>query len=114
MFSHNRGDRRDPKDIPTGSYPQNEGKLQVFNSASATFLAPSDPSGIGGMRWEHICACPLWRNEYPCNDCVFINTDSDAQGMRGLEVARIICFFSFIHDWEGYPCAFIQWFDKIS
>ncbi|KAG1901623.1 uncharacterized protein F5891DRAFT_1128048 [Suillus fuscotomentosus] len=108
-----RGDRCDPEDIPTGSYPQNEGKLQVFNSASATFLAPSDLSGVGGMQWEHIRACPLWRNEYPRNDCVFINTDSDAQGMQGLEVARIICFFSFIHDWEGYPCALIQWFDKI-
>ncbi|KAG1801316.1 hypothetical protein EV424DRAFT_1545429 [Suillus variegatus] len=109
----NRDDRHDPKDIPTGSYPQNKGKLQVFNSASATFLAPSDPSGVGGMRREHICACPLWRNEYPRNDCVFINTNSDAQGMRGLEAARIICFFSFIHDWEGYPCALIQWLDKI-
>ncbi|KAG1804349.1 hypothetical protein EV424DRAFT_1330679 [Suillus variegatus] len=114
MFSQcNRDDRHDPEDIPTGSYPRNEGKLQVFNSASATFLAPSDPSGVGGMRREHIRACPLWRNEYPRNDCVFINTDSDAQGMRGLEVARIICFFSFIHDWEGYPCTLIQWFDKI-
>ncbi|KAG1897368.1 uncharacterized protein F5891DRAFT_1129955 [Suillus fuscotomentosus] len=114
MFSQrNRGDHHDPEDIPTGSYPQNEGKLQVFNSASATFLAPSDPSGVSGMRREHIRACPLWRNEYLHNDCVFINTDSDAQGMQGLEVARIICFFSFIHNWEGYPCALIQWFDKI-
>jgi hypothetical protein len=33
--------------------------------------------------------------------------------MQGLEVARIICFFSFIHNWEGYLCALIQWFDKI-
>ncbi|KAG2082117.1 hypothetical protein BD769DRAFT_1633461 [Suillus cothurnatus] len=89
-FNRNQGDHRDPEDIPTGSYPWNEGKLQVFNSASATFLAPSDPSDVSGM------------NEYTCNDC-----------MQGLEVARIICFFSFIHNWEGYLCALIQWFDKI-
>jgi hypothetical protein len=44
---------------------------------------------------------------------VFINTDSDAEGMRGLEVARVICFFSFKHNWEVYPCALIQWFEKI-
>ncbi|KAG1726728.1 uncharacterized protein EDB91DRAFT_1061496 [Suillus paluster] len=66
------------------------------------------------MRREHIHACPLWRNEHPCNDCVLINTDLDAQGMQGLEVARIICFFSFNHNWEVYPCALIQWFEKIN
>ncbi|KAG1717759.1 hypothetical protein EDD22DRAFT_983820 [Suillus occidentalis] len=102
----NRDDPRDPADVPTGSLPRHEGKLQVFNSAAATFFAPSDLSGTGGMRREHICACPLWRNEYPRNDY--------AQGMRGLEVARIVCFFSFNHNWEVYPCALIQWFEKIN
>ncbi|KAG1896783.1 uncharacterized protein F5891DRAFT_1192680 [Suillus fuscotomentosus] len=109
----NQDDPRDPADVPTGSLPRHEGKLQVFNSAAATFFAPSDLSGTGGMRREHIRACPLWRNEYPRNDCVFIDTDSDAQGMRGLEVARIVCFFSFKHNWEVYPCALIHWFEKI-
>ncbi|KAG1863920.1 hypothetical protein F4604DRAFT_1882154 [Suillus subluteus] len=99
----NRDDPRDPTDVPTGSLPRHEGKLQVFNSAAATFFAPSDLSGTGGMRWEHIRACPLWRKEYLCNDC-----------MRGLEVARIVCFFSFNHNWEVYPCALIQWFEKIN
>ncbi|KAG1891996.1 hypothetical protein F4604DRAFT_1565619 [Suillus subluteus] len=106
-------DPRDLEDVPAASCPRHEGKLQVFNSAAATFYAPSDPSGIGGMRHEHIRACPLWRNEYPRNDCVFINTDSNAEGMRGLEIARVICFFSFKHDWEVYSCVLIQWFDKI-
>ncbi|KAG2126611.1 hypothetical protein DEU56DRAFT_872879 [Suillus clintonianus] len=106
-------DPRDLEDVPATSCPRHEGKLQVFNSAAATFYAPSDPSGIGGMRREHVRACPLWRNEYPRNDCVFINTDSNAEGMRGLEIARVICFFSFKHDWEVYSCVLIQWFDKI-
>ncbi|KAG1801992.1 uncharacterized protein BJ212DRAFT_1450008 [Suillus subaureus] len=93
-------DPRDPADVQTGSLPRHEGKLQVFNSAAATFFAPSDLSGTGGI------------NEHPCNNCVFINTDSDTQGMRGLEVARIICFFSFNHNWEVYPCTLIQCFHE--
>ncbi|KAG2153850.1 hypothetical protein DEU56DRAFT_868451 [Suillus clintonianus] len=116
LFSQlNPNDARNPEDVPAASLPRHEGKLQVFNSAAATFYAPSDPSGIGGMRREHIRACPLWRNEYPRYDCVFINTDSDSdiEGMRGLEVARVVCFFSFSHNWEVYPCALIQWFEKI-
>ncbi|KAG1737112.1 uncharacterized protein EDB91DRAFT_1347909 [Suillus paluster] len=96
-------DPRDPED----------GKLYVFNSAAATFYAPSDPSGIGGMRCEQIRACPLWRNVYARNDCMFINTNPGTEGMQGLEVARIKSFFSFKHDWELYPCALVHWFDKV-
>ena len=77
------------------------------------FHAPSDPSGIGGMRREHIRACPLWRNTWARNDCVFISADSDLEGMQGLEVARVICFFSFRYRGDVYPCALIHWFDKV-
>ncbi|KAG2121642.1 hypothetical protein BD769DRAFT_1361146, partial [Suillus cothurnatus] len=56
-------------------------KISVFNSASSRFYAPSDLSGIGGMRVEHIRACPSWRNEHSRNDCVFINMDSSLPGM---------------------------------
>ncbi|KAG1886072.1 hypothetical protein F4604DRAFT_1877994 [Suillus subluteus] len=84
LFSQlNPDDARNPEDIPATSLPRHPGKLRVFNSAAATFYAPSDPSGI------------------------------DAEGMRGLEVARVICFFSFNHNWEVYPCALIHWFEKI-
>ncbi|KAG1788627.1 uncharacterized protein HD556DRAFT_1195128, partial [Suillus plorans] len=62
------------------------GKISVFNSASSRFYAASDLSGIGGMRIEHIHACPSWRNEYSRNDCVFVNTDSGLPGLQGLEV----------------------------
>ncbi|KAG2095439.1 uncharacterized protein F5147DRAFT_747730 [Suillus discolor] len=79
LFSQlNPDDTRNPEDIPAVNLPRHKGKLQVFNSAAATFYAPSDPSG-----------------------------------MRGLEVARVICFFSFFHRWEVYPCALVQWFEKI-
>ncbi|KAH7909933.1 hypothetical protein BJ138DRAFT_1127279 [Hygrophoropsis aurantiaca] len=106
-------DPRNPEDVPSALCPRHEGELKVFNSAAATFFAPSDPSGIGGMRREHIRACPLWRNIHSRNDCVFINADSGLEGMLGLEIARILCFFSFRHEEEIYPCALVHWFDKI-
>src|ERR1700733_8129563 len=36
-------------------------RISVYNSASAMFYAPSDLSGVGGMRREHIRAVPSWR-----------------------------------------------------
>ncbi|KAG1760301.1 hypothetical protein EDD22DRAFT_980688 [Suillus occidentalis] len=102
-----------PEDVPAASCPRHDGRLYVFNSAAATFYAPSDPSGIGGMRREQIRACPLWRNVAARNDCVFVNANPDLEGMRGLEVARVKCFFSFKFNWVTYPCALVQWFDKV-
>ncbi|KAG1726712.1 uncharacterized protein EDB91DRAFT_1239616 [Suillus paluster] len=92
-------------DFATRGMLVGSGKLYIFNSAAATFYAPSDPSGIR--------VCPLWRNVYARNDCVFINTNPGAEGMQGLEVARIKSFFSFKHDWELYPCTLVHWFDKV-
>jgi hypothetical protein len=34
--------------------------IHVFHSALATFYAPSDTSGIGGMHHQRICATPSW------------------------------------------------------
>lgn len=106
-------DPRDPSDIPITEYPLYLGKISVFNSASSRFYAPSDLSGIGGMRVEHIRSCPSWRNEHSRHDCVFVNTDSSLPGMQGLEVARVCAFFSFRYRGEIYPCAVIRWFDKV-
>ncbi|KAG1793319.1 uncharacterized protein HD556DRAFT_1432311 [Suillus plorans] len=100
-------DPRNPEDVPAATCPRHEGKLCVFNSAATTFYAPSDPSGIGGMRREHIRTCPYWRNIYARNDCVFIHTDSDLEGI-------VVCFFSFKFKKKVYPCALIHWFDKVS
>ncbi|KAG2116424.1 uncharacterized protein F5147DRAFT_743077 [Suillus discolor] len=108
-------DPRNPEDVPAASCSRYNGRLEVFNSAAATFYAPSDPSGIGGMRREQIRACPLWRNVYARNDCMFVNTNSNLEGMKGLEVARVKCFFSFRFNWAAtYPCALVHWFDKVS
>ncbi|KAG1759774.1 hypothetical protein EDD22DRAFT_782075, partial [Suillus occidentalis] len=88
-------------------------KIWVFNSACSRFFAPSDLSGIGGMRIEYIRACPMWRNEAPRYDCVFVNIGPEDVGIRGLKVARIRAFFSFNYGGTLYPCAVVRWFDII-
>jgi hypothetical protein len=108
-------DPRQPDEVPIAACPQVDSgdKVNVFNSAAATFYAPSDSSGIGGMRREQIRSCPRWRNSHPRQDCVFVNTNPELNGMRGLEVARILCFFSFKYDHQVFPCAVVRWFDKV-
>jgi len=106
-------DSRPHCDIPLTEYPHYEGKVSVFHSAAATFYAPSDSSGIGGMRREHIRATPSWRNGPPRYDCIFVNTASDLEGMRGLDIARVRCFFSFAFRGILYPCALVHWFERI-
>ncbi|KAG1882348.1 hypothetical protein F4604DRAFT_1879473 [Suillus subluteus] len=106
-------DPRDPSEVPLTCCPQYDDKISVFNSACSRFFAPSDPSGIRGMRREYIRACPIWRNEHPRYDCVFVNTNLDLDGMRGMDVARVLTFFSFTYKAELYPCAVVRWFDTI-
>lgn len=114
LFQQTRpDDPRDVSEIPIAGCPRYEGKISVFNSACSRFYAPSDISGIGGMRIEHICACPMWRNEAPRYDCVFVNIGSEDVGIRGLEVARIRAFFSFIYGGKTYPCVVVRWFNII-
>ncbi|KAF8836969.1 hypothetical protein BDN67DRAFT_991942 [Paxillus ammoniavirescens] len=76
-------DERDVNKIPPNVLPRFDGKIWVFNSASSRFFAPSDLSGIGGMRREHIRA------------------------------SRVLCFFSFKYDHTLYPCAVVRWFDTV-
>jgi hypothetical protein len=89
------------------------GKIAVYSSALATFHAPSDMSGIGGMRRERIRAVKSWRKGPGRYDTIFVNTDPSIEGMRGLEVARVRLFFSFSHDCVEYPCALVHWFSRV-
>ncbi|KAG0698924.1 hypothetical protein DFH29DRAFT_1016390 [Suillus ampliporus] len=104
---------QDLYEIPLAACPRYEGKISVFNSVCSRFYALSDLCGIGGMRVEHISSCSLWRNEFSCYDCVFVNTGSDTEGIRGLEIARVHAFFSFNYAGTAYPCAVVRWFDVI-
>ncbi len=61
-----------------------------------------------------ICALPLWRNGPARYDTVLISTDSQLEGMLGLDVAHIQLFFSFTHEDTEYPCALISWYGCVS
>jgi len=90
--------------------PEFDEVISLYTSAVATFYAPSDLSGIGGMHREHIQALSSWRGEGPQYDCIFINTDPTQNGMSGLKVACVQSFFCFKFWNELYPCALIQWY----
>ena len=85
-------------------------KIRVFHSAMATYYAPSDDSGIGGMHRSRIRAAPSWRMGPPRNDCIFAENDPAMKGFRGLFVAQVSHFFSFRYRSTFYPCALVQWF----
>jgi hypothetical protein len=84
--------------------------VNIFTSAIAIFWAPSDPSGIGGMRQERIRVTPSWRKAAPRYDCMFLSKDPSVSGFRGLHVVRALLFFSFKYNDTLYPCALVQWF----
>jgi hypothetical protein len=108
------GDRQhDLLNIPEHNYPYYDGKIKVVNSASASFYAPSDASGIHGMRREFIRSTPLWRNEGPRYDCAFVNVHPETDPMSGLEVVHVLAFFSFYFKGIYYPCAAVHWFDRV-
>ena len=76
-------------------YPVIEGKIHIFKSATATFYAPSDISGIAGMRHEYIRATSSWRNGPARYDCVLVNAKPDVDGARGFEVGPSFPFLLF-------------------
>ena len=101
-------------DTPGMLLIQNDRKIRVFYSATATFRAPSDPSGIRSMRREQIRTAPSWRNGAPRYDCAFISSGSEDDPLHGLDVGRIFLFFTFVHKNILYPCALTQWHSLVS
>jgi hypothetical protein len=96
--------------VPLHACPKFSGRVLVFASAMVTYHAPSDESGIDGMRHEHIRVTPSWWRGPARYDCAFVNLDPSLDGMRGLGVVRILRFFSFVFKTTKYPCAFVRWF----
>ena len=89
------------------------GAVSVFHSAVATFFAPSDISGTRGMRRERIRSTPSWRGGAPRRDCAFIVEDEDKAGMSGMAVVRVLLFFSVAYNGVEYPCALVEWFQRL-
>ncbi|KAH9163560.1 hypothetical protein EDB89DRAFT_2116421 [Lactarius sanguifluus] len=87
--------------------------ISVYLSALAIFREPSDMCGTGRLRHECIRAVPSWRRGPARYDCVFVETNNAADGMRGLDVARVYLFFSFIFRGKFYPCALVHWYCRV-
>ncbi|EGO01325.1 hypothetical protein SERLA73DRAFT_167426 [Serpula lacrymans var. lacrymans S7.3] len=79
--------------IPLHQCPMFNSRVVATHSAVAYFYAPSDCSGIGGMRRETIRATPLWRKHAAHYNCAFVERDPSIPGIRGLDV-----WFSHILD----------------
>ncbi|KAH9019934.1 hypothetical protein EDB83DRAFT_2568069 [Lactarius deliciosus] len=77
--------------------PVFEGAIKVHHSAIATFYAPSDLSGSGGLRRERIRSTPHFFG-HPCRDTVFVVVDDSQVGMEGMEIGR------------NFSCTLINWF----
>ncbi|KAF8833396.1 hypothetical protein BDN67DRAFT_1017603 [Paxillus ammoniavirescens] len=101
---------RDLADVHLNECPCYDGRISLFNSAAATFYAPSDISDITGMHREYIRSCPSWRNGYARLDCAFVTTNPELEGMLGLDIVCILAFFSFMQHRKYYPCAVVCWF----
>ncbi|KAF8801739.1 hypothetical protein BYT27DRAFT_7226659 [Phlegmacium glaucopus] len=97
------GSQVDPNADPISTFisPIISSPIKIFYSALIVFHAPSDLSGMTGMRHEY---------DGPRQDCVFVTVNPDAKGIRWLEVGRVLLFFSFVHETKTYPCVLVHWF----
>ena len=89
--------------------PAFDGTIKVHHSAVATFFAPSDLSGSGGLRSERIRSMPIFFGHLRC-DTVLVVVDDSQPGMEGMEIGRILLFFSFEYQTETFSCTLINWF----
>lgn len=88
--------------------------ISVFSSAVATFYAPSDKCGTGGMRTERIRATPSWRKGEGRYDCVLVKDPSrptSPNTLRDFSVARVRAFFSSTYRDVRYAFALIHSFE---
>ena len=99
--------------LPIRECPAFEGvPLKVYSSAMSTFRAPSDPSGMTGLRREYIRATSRWRGGKARFDTVFVNKGNGFQDILGMEVARVRLFFSFKIGGEVHSCAAVHWYGR--
>ena len=108
IYNQQHHDSHSESDISVSNLPTFYGKITVYPSAVATFHAPSDISGIGGMHCERIRAVKSWRKGPGHYDTIFVNTDPSMEGMQELNIVRVQLFFSFSHDgvdrqWHRLP-----------
>jgi hypothetical protein len=103
----------DSRDILENDLPPINSKITVYPSISATFYAPSDNCGTGGMLKERVRSSSSWHKQGARRDCVFVEKDPRLRGFKGLHAARVLLFFSFTHNKIIYPCALVWWYSPI-
>ncbi|KAJ7841974.1 hypothetical protein B0H13DRAFT_2239403 [Mycena leptocephala] len=109
LYSQDHPDLETPlDDIDLDDCPDAPRSVSVYPSAVATFYAPSDQSGIGGMLRERIRDVRSWRGRAPRHDCVYVEQDTEQAGCCG-----VLLFMSFKHHGVEYPCALVTWFSTI-
>ncbi|KAI9444386.1 hypothetical protein BJY52DRAFT_1206719 [Lactarius psammicola] len=80
--------------------PQFHSRVRVHHSAVATFFAPSDLCGTGGMLQERIRSMPSWY-DHPCHDTVYVVLDDTLPSMEGMVITH--------YKRVNYACAFVNW-----
>ena len=65
--------------------------------------------GSRGMHCEHIHSSPFFHG-HEHRDTVFAVLDDSKKGMEGMEIARVLLFFSFHYHQKDFSCALINWF----
>lgn len=102
----------DAQSVELAICPSVAGRISLYHLANATFFAPSEISGNGGMHSEVIRANPNWRGECSRYDTVLVQTDSEELGMKGTRVTCVLAFLSVPHPQNAkrIPCALVEWF----
>ena len=65
------------------------------------------------MYRERIHSTPIWRGAAPRYDTVYVETNPELPGMRGMTVGRVFLFFSFTFQDVYYPCALVHWYSTV-
>jgi hypothetical protein len=107
LFTLNHPDQEAPVELE--DLPSFNGEVRVHHSAIATFYAPSDLCGAGGLRRERIRSTPSFHG-HERRDTVFVVLDESKTGMEGMEIGRVLLFFSFHYRRKNYSCALINWY----
>lgn len=61
------------------------------------------------MYHERIHSNPLWQGQYEWRDIVFVETNADLPGMRGMVIAQVLLFFSIKFHNKYLPCVLVHW-----
>jgi hypothetical protein len=113
LYRHNFPDSNITPELD--DLPRFEGDIRVHHSAVARYYAPSDLCGKGGIHRETIRSNPSWFKKggkrLPRYDTVFVSV-SEKPGMEGMEIGRVLLFFSFRYHRQNWECALVTWYPK--